>query len=442
MLWSRVNYTPFNSVWSDDNKKKIHGMISNTTSVLRESGIDSLAMYGTLIGIIRHGDIIPWDDDVDIMINSDNYSKLLTMRQEFMSKGLRLVENKPYFKDPYIKICIDGDDLIRGKNWSWPFIDIFQYRVIGDDVKVDGDSLKYSDLFPVQSNVWLGLDIPSNPNNILLSLYGEDWETTCVSSPYNHLHEIPNRNIHSIKCNNIQNNIDYDELWNNVWVINLDRDTDRWTNTKERLGNIGIIPHRWRATDAKTPEIKDLYAKYIRKRPLWRIAKYFKNLSPNILTINEFACYLSHLKLWNHIHKEGVRNVIVMEDDIIMAPSINKESIQEVIEDSKGFDIILLGHWKSKLLLPKNKSSVGNSLLNHAYVISGSSLDSLIDGGTNILKKLDWYTASFCKKNLCYLSNNVDHPTLNTFGNGIIHQDREKYGSNLRHINGHNNKIN
>ena len=440
MLWRRANYTPFNSVWSDDNKRKILGMMSDTTSVLSGAGIPSMPIYGTLIGIMRHGDLIPWDDDVDIMINSDNYTKLLTMGEEFLSKGLRLIEYKPPFNDHYVKICMEGDTLIRGKNWSWPFIDIFHYRVIGDEVKVYNDRLKYSDVFPVQSNGWLGLDIPAKPNNILSGLYGKEWETTCVSSSYNHLHEIQNKRSYSVKCSNIQNNIQYDDLWDNVWVINLDRDTHRWNTTKERLGSIGIIPNRWSATDAKTPEIKALYAKYITKRPLWKWAKFLKPLSV-VLTINEFACYMSHLKLWQHIQKGGKRNVLILEDDIIMAPTINKETIQRVVDDSKGFDIVLLGHMKTKLLLPTNNSSVGSSLLTHAYVISGSSLDSLIDGGTNILKKLDWYTVAFCKKNLCYVSGHVDHPTRNTFGNGIIHQDRDEHGSNLRYMKSKRKKI-
>lgn len=61
----------------NDQQKRLTEMVIQFDGFCRAHNITYYLAYGTLIGTIRHGQMIPWDDDIDILLKRDEYEKLL-----------------------------------------------------------------------------------------------------------------------------------------------------------------------------------------------------------------------------------------------------------------------------------------------------------------------------------------------------------------------------
>jgi lipopolysaccharide cholinephosphotransferase len=101
-------------------------------------GIDYWLDGGTLIGAVRHGGFIPWDDDLDISMTRDNYQRFIEVAREELPEGLFLQSNitDPGYDMPWIKIR-DNNSLIEeykvGKYHRGLFVDIFPMDFYGED---------------------------------------------------------------------------------------------------------------------------------------------------------------------------------------------------------------------------------------------------------------------------------------------------------------------
>ena len=55
--------------------------------VCRAHGLTCFLAYGSLIGALRHGGFIPWDDDMDIWVKRADYNKLLKILPKELPEG-------------------------------------------------------------------------------------------------------------------------------------------------------------------------------------------------------------------------------------------------------------------------------------------------------------------------------------------------------------------
>ncbi len=122
--------------------------------------------YGTLLGIIRENRLLKSDDDIDIMVHSNDYDKAYKLLKSY------------------------GIPMIYGKNFSHGLVihgrvEIYKY-IIKDNMVIDlwapnakyEHSQHFNDIYPLSKKEVLGIqvNIPRSPEKVLERIYS-DWKT-------------------------------------------------------------------------------------------------------------------------------------------------------------------------------------------------------------------------------------------------------------------------
>lgn len=104
------------------------------SDIFDKHGITYFLSYGSMLGALRHNGFIPWDDDFDICVMQDDYTRAIKILQDHLPKDKYIVHNKEsdsiYWLD-YTKIRF-----LHSKVYCalWPDDDKLKYRGICLDI--------------------------------------------------------------------------------------------------------------------------------------------------------------------------------------------------------------------------------------------------------------------------------------------------------------------
>lgn len=177
-------------------KEKITYGLKIIDDIFNKNNIYYTIAYGTLLGAVRHWDMIPWDDDADITILRKDVNKVMNLKSEFKKHGLILESDwkliKVYFDDtqfPFIDIFIyddENDKIVRChepyddkcnqidkiNNWWWDWINYPSEWII------PRKRFKFGNI-----EVWG----PKEAEKILKFWYGNDCLTKCQTAILDHI---------------------------------------------------------------------------------------------------------------------------------------------------------------------------------------------------------------------------------------------------------------
>ena len=126
------------------------------------------------------------------------------------------------------------------------------------------------------------------------------------------------------------------------YVINLDRDTDRWARVKAEADAAHIQLTRWPGVDAKAlaPEQRTRYLSVRTEYDILHTLRRCDHRSIN--TIGPVGCFLAHMNCIKHIRDNHPEGAIVLEDDAAFPYKTQTQAMARELVRGAKTDFVLL----------------------------------------------------------------------------------------------------
>ena len=142
-------------VMQRENKK----LLIEFDRVCRKIGVEYFLCAGSLLGYVRHGGFIPWDDDVDIGMLRADYDRLLAegpkeFGEDFFLQTRETDPNIPYV---YSKLRLNNTEYFTDYTYDRDFhkgisIDIFPHDYVSNDLKEREEQIREATKYSLAHN--------------------------------------------------------------------------------------------------------------------------------------------------------------------------------------------------------------------------------------------------------------------------------------------------
>ena len=106
-------------------KEQSYTLLKIFDEILTKNNIPYMIIAGTLLGSVRHKDVIPWDHDVDVAIWKEDLPRYLELENEFRKRSLRYG-----YREEIHKIYSDKEPM-------YSYMDVFVFEMIDGHLTYD-----------------------------------------------------------------------------------------------------------------------------------------------------------------------------------------------------------------------------------------------------------------------------------------------------------------
>ncbi|MDT2638335.1 LicD family protein [Enterococcus dongliensis] len=147
----------------DEIKQTALNMLIYVDDICQKNNLRYSIYYGTLLGAVRHGGFIPWDDDIDIVLPRPDYEKLLQILEKDLNYRLASSMNRSPYRYTFSKLFDPKTKLISKQIFDYEgkdagvFIDIFPLDGVPNEKKTQKNFAIEMDSYKVGFMNTLGL---------------------------------------------------------------------------------------------------------------------------------------------------------------------------------------------------------------------------------------------------------------------------------------------